>query len=61
MYEYDVDGERPVLLYAVPEVTVAICVPLLYIRYPVTPTLSVDTFHERLIWEDEMAVECIYG
>jgi hypothetical protein len=31
-------------------------VPPRYIRYPATPTLSVDAVHERLIWEDEAAV-----
>ena len=25
-------------------------------RYPVTPTLSVEAFQERLIWDEEMAV-----
>ena len=46
MYEYAVDAARPVSEYVVPLVTVPICVPPLYILYPVTPTLSVDAVQE---------------
>jgi len=28
----------------------------LYILYPATPTLSVEAVHERLIWDEDMAV-----
>ena len=48
VYEYEVEGESPVSEYEF-DADVLICVPLLYIRYPVTPTLSVDAVHERLI------------
>ena len=49
------EAVRPVLENEV-VAEVAICVPPLYIRYPVTPTASVDAFQERLIWEEETAV-----
>ena len=39
-------------------VTVAkgVVAPFLYILYPVTPTASVEAFHERLIWDGDTAV-----
>ncbi len=35
---------------------VPICVPALYILYPVTPTVSVEAVHDRLTAEDDTAV-----
>ena len=34
---------------------VAICTPPLKMRYPVTPTLSVEAVQDKLIWEDDAA------
>ena len=43
------EAVKPVLEYeGVPDVPT--CVPLRNILYPVTPTLSVEADHERLIW-----------
>jgi len=55
VYEYAVEAVRAVLEYEVPAV-VAIWVPLRYMRYPLTPTLSVEAVQERLIWVEEMDV-----
>ena len=52
---YVVDEESPAFEYDVLAV-VAICVPLLYTLYPVTPTLSVDAFHVRFICDVDTAV-----
>jgi hypothetical protein len=51
---YDVAAASPVSLY---EFVGAIPIkdPLRYTSYPVTPTLSVDAVHVRLIWLVEMA------
>ncbi len=37
-------------------VGVAICVPLRKRRYPVTPTLSMEAVHARLIWVPDTTV-----
>jgi hypothetical protein len=50
-----VDAVRPVSEYVV-VVEVPTCVPPRNTLYPVTPTLSVDAVHERLICEDDTAV-----
>ena len=34
---------------------VPICTPPLYILYPVTPTVSVEAVHDRLICDEEIA------
>jgi hypothetical protein len=45
--EYVVLAVRPVTEYEL-VVGEAMRVPFLYTRYPVTPTASVDEFHERI-------------
>ncbi len=40
----------------VPVVTVPIWVPLRNTLYPVTPTVSVEAFQERLIWVEDTTV-----
>ena len=49
------DAVSPVLEYEVPA-TLIRNAPLRYISYPVTPTLSVEAVHDRLICDEEIAV-----
>ena len=60
-YLYIVEAVSPVSLYVVP-VGVPIWLKVVQVEpwhrstlYPVTPTLSVEAVHERLIWDEETA------
>jgi len=52
VYQYSVDESSPISKVELVTDDL-IYIPSWYILYPVTPTSSVDTFHERSIWLKE--------